>query len=234
MSEVKNFKSSHHSIDYIHVDNGSPITMFMLHGYGANMRDLAPLASLSPELKKLNWIFPDGIIKVPIGPYMHGKAWFPIDMMKLNQAITNGGFEEIFADHIPEGLEESSQSIKEMIEELSHDKFLLGGFSQGSMMANYLTFEKGLDPESLILLSSTLIAKDIWKKRLEESSWKKPIFQSHGTGDPVLPVDLARALTQLIRSSKREVYSIEFNGGHEIPPIVMKQLIEFFKKNQIL
>lgn len=208
--------------------------MFMLHGYGANMRDLAPLATLSPELKKFNWIFPDGVLKVPIGPYMHGKAWFPIDMVKLNQAMMNGGFEEIFADHIPEGLEESSQSMAEMVQELGGENFLLGGFSQGSMMANYLTFEKGLSPQSLILLSSTLIAKDIWKNRLKESSWRGPIFQSHGTSDPVLPVELARALTQVIRESEREVYSIEFTGGHEIPPVVMKQLVEFLKKHHLL
>jgi phospholipase/carboxylesterase len=68
-------------------------------------------------------------------------------------------------------------------------------------------------------------------ERLEKSAWRGPIFQSHGTGDPVLPVSMARALTALIRESERQVTSIEFNGGHEIPPVVMQQLNEFLKKN---
>jgi len=203
----------------------------MLHGYGANMRDLAPLAGLIPDLRKYNWIFPDGLMKVPLGPYMSGRAWFPINMEELNRAMMAGDFESLFADHIPEGLEEAAKTLKEMILDLGGEDYLIGGFSQGSMMANALTFLEDLNPKALILLSSTLVAKKRMAERLEKSEWRGPIFQSHGTGDPVLPVSMARALTALIRESDRQVTSIEFNGGHEIPPVVMQQLNEFLKKN---
>jgi phospholipase/carboxylesterase len=228
LSEIKNYKGK---VDYIHIDNKSQKTIFMLHGYGANMRDLAPLAGLNPDLRKYNWIFPDGLIKVPLGPYMSGRAWFPINMEELNRAMMAGDFESLFADHIPEGLEEAAKTLKEMILDLGGEDYLIGGFSQGSMMANALTFFENLNPKALILLSSTLVAKKRMTERLEKSAWRGPIFQSHGTGDPVLPVSMARALTALIRESERQVTSIEFNGGHETPPVVMQQLNEFLKKN---
>lgn len=229
MSEIKKYSGTKGELDYLYVDNKAHKNLFMLHGYGANMRDLAGIAGLSPEFKKFNWIFPDGIIKVPIGPFMMGKAWFPIDMELLNQAMMNGGFEHLFADHVPEGLEETSELVTEFIQ--SFDKpYLLGGFSQGSMLSNFLTFEKGLKPESLILFSSTLVAKVKWLDRLSHSDWGGPIFQSHGVDDPVLPVTMARELKELFESHHRKVDYHEFSGGHEIPPQVLQAFITFLKE----
>jgi phospholipase/carboxylesterase len=228
MSEVKKFSSSKGDIEYLFIDNGAKKNLFLLHGYGANMRDLAGIAGLSPELKKFNWIFPDGILKVPIGPFMMGKAWFPIDMEVLNQAMMNGGFEHLFADHIPEGLEETSDLVTEFIHSFE-GPYILGGFSQGSMLSNYLTFEKGLKPEALLLLSSTLVAKVKWLDRLSHSDWGGPIFQSHGVDDPVLPVSMARELKDLFEAHHRKVDYHEFQGGHEIPPQVLQAFISFLK-----
>lgn len=228
MSEIKKFTTPKGDLEYLHIDNGADKNFFLLHGYGANMRDLAGIAGISPELKKFNWIFPDGIMKVPIGPYMMGKAWFPIDMELLNKAMMDGGFEHLFADHVPEGLDENSEIVKDFIE--SFDKpFILGGFSQGSMLSNYLIFEKGMTPDALVLLSSTLVAKNRWLQRLSTSDWGGPIFQSHGVHDPVLPINLSRELRDLFLSHHRNVDYHEFPGGHEIPPQILQAFIKFLK-----
>lgn len=229
MSEVKTFKSKSNAkeLDYLFIDNQASHSIILLHGYGANMRDLAGLASISPVFKNYNWYFPDGVIKVPIGPFMMGKAWFPIDMELLNQAMMSGGFKHLFADHVPEGLEEACETIIEFISEVIEGDYSLGGFSQGSMLSNFLVFEKDLKPEKLILLSSTLVARNKWESRLSTSDWGGPIFQSHGTEDPVLPVSMARELKTIFENYHRKVDYHEFSGGHEIPPPVLQALIQF-------
>ena len=228
MSEVKTFKASNdQNLEYLFIDNGANKSLVMLHGYGANMRDLAGIASISPSFKEYNWYFPDGVLKVPIGPFMMGKAWFPIDMELLNQAMVSGGFDHLFADHVPEGLDDSAITLIEFIDQVVKVPYVLGGFSQGSMLANYLTFEKGLDPEALVLLSSTLVARNRWESNLSTSSWGKPIFQSHGSDDPVLPVSMARELKTIFENYHRKIDYHEFEGGHEIPPQVLQALISF-------
>lgn len=231
MSEIKTFKSQNGSVlDYLFIDNQAQHSLVLLHGYGANMRDLAGIAGISPSFKKFNWYFPDGILKVPIGPFMMGKAWFPIDMELLNRAMMSGGFEHLFADHTPEGLDEACETITQFLKEVVGSPYILGGFSQGSMLANYLTFEKGLNPQALLLLSSTLVARSKWESRLSTSSWGNPIFQSHGTDDPVLPVHMARELRDIFINYHRQVDYHEFHGGHEIPPVVLQGMISFLEK----
>lgn len=232
MSEVRTFKSTKNEIglDYLYIDNQADHSIVLLHGYGANMRDLAGIASISSTFKNYNWYFPDGVIKVPIGPFMMGKAWFPIDMELLNQAMMSGGFEHLFADHVPDGLDEASDILTEFTSEVVGENYSLGGFSQGSMLSNYLVFEKGLKPHKLILLSSTLVARSKWETRLSTSDWGGPIFQSHGTEDPVLPVSMARELKTIFENYHRTIDYHEFSGGHEIPPAILQALITFLSK----
>ncbi len=227
MSEVKTYEKDGDKLEYLFIDNKAASSIVLLHGYGANMRDLAGLASLSPSFKNYNWYFPDGVLKVPIGPFMMGKAWFPIDMELMNKAMMTGGFEHLFADHTPEGLEEAAGIVKDFIEDIVGEDYLLGGFSQGSMMANFLTFEKGLRPQKLILLSSTLVARSRFESQLSTCDWGGPIFQSHGVDDPVLPISMARELKSIFESYHRKVDYHEFSGGHEIPPMVLQSLIQF-------
>lgn len=230
MSEVKIFEGSEISLEYLFIDNLAQSSIILLHGYGANMRDLAGIASISPIFKNFNWYFPDGVLKVPIGPFMTGKAWFPIDMEVLNRAMNTGGFEHLFADHVPEGLESSALILKEFIDQNVNVPYVLGGFSQGSMLANYLTFEAQCDPTALVLLSSTLVARNKFESRLSVSPWGRSIFQSHGVDDPVLPVAMARELKDVFKAYHRDISYHEFSGGHEIPPAILQELISFLQK----
>ena len=60
----------------------------MLHGYGASMNDLMPLWEMWHQ-PNFNWYFPNGVLALPMG-YYEGRAWFPIDMAKLQEAINRG------------------------------------------------------------------------------------------------------------------------------------------------
>ena len=232
MTSIHTYTFENQSLDYLEIKNGEDLpTIVLLHGYGANMRDLAPLATLLPELKKYNWIFPDGPLKVLIGPNMYGKAWFPIDMEEMNRAMMSGGFENLFSDHYPQGLAESSKLLENFIKDQISGDLILGGFSQGSMMACDLSFNTPLQAKALILLSSTLVARERLESSLEKHKTSLPIFQSHGQGDPVLPIHMAKKLKDIFERNNLEVDYHEFPGGHEIPPRILQSLIHFLKEN---
>ncbi len=232
MTAINTYTFENQDLDYLEIKNGENLpTVVLLHGYGANMRDLAPLATLLPELKNYNWIFPDGMLKVEIGPHMYGKAWFPIDMHLLNTAMMTGGFEHLFSEQYPEGMQTSTDLLKNFLKDHVPGELILGGFSQGSMMATDLVFNAKVKAKALVLLSSTLVARTRLESSLANFDKKIPVFQSHGTGDPVLPLHMARKLKEVMTANQLEVDYHEFPGGHEIPPRVLQSFIQFLKVN---
>ena len=46
---------------------------------------------------------------------------------------------------------------------------------------------------------------------------KPPVFLSHGTGDPILPVAFTRQIASTLASDGHPVIFEEFDGGHELP-----------------
>ena len=203
----------------------------VLHGYGADMHDLASLGQwLAPRVDAA-WYFLQAPLEVPIGPYMSGRAWFPIDMMKLQMATAQNQFSKLFEDHLPEGIDESARKVKKVIELVGqrHERVHLAGFSQGSMMSAKLALENQSLISSLTMLSGVLVSKDLWQKHVS-GSVPFPTFQSHGVMDPVLPIQEARKLRDfLISINKNHDYS-EFQGGHEIPLPVLDGWLKFLKR----
>ena len=57
----------------------------------------------------------------------------------------------------------------------------------------------------------------------------KPIFQSHGTHDPILPYALAERLKTELVSAGADVTFVPFRGAHEIPPPVLEELVDFLE-----
>jgi phospholipase/carboxylesterase len=157
---------------------------------------------------------------------MFGRAWFPLDMEELNRAMMTSSFETLFSDKLPSGLAEASELLTQFIEAKAGGSYLLGGFSQGSMMACELSLNSSLKPEALVLLSSTLVAKERFVERLKKAHCL-PVFQCHGISDPVLPISMARALKQQFNECAWEVDYHEFTGGHEIPPQALQALVTF-------
>jgi phospholipase/carboxylesterase len=53
--------------------------------------------------------------------------------------------------------------------------------------------------------------------RTGERHGNPPVFLSHGSADPVLPVEFTRQLAGELRTAGHEVAYEEFQGGHELP-----------------
>lgn len=204
------------------------IAMIMLHGYGASMHDLYDLHHVINSPVELDWVFPDGHIAVPLGP-MSGRAWFPIDMAELEKAIQSGQH-RVFADKCPEEFLQALDKLQTFLEHLSHqyENVILGGFSQGAMLASHLGM-RNEKVKAMILFSSTLLAKELLQKFMRQI----PFFQSHGTVDPLLGFEQAQKLYELFSQHGLKGEFVSFNGGHEIPMPVINKLNSWLGELQL-
>lgn len=192
--------------------------VILFHGYGADAKDLAPLAEVIPVANKnLNWLFPDGFLEVPIGPSWMGRAWWPVDMMELQRAAMTGVARDLSKD-TPAGLNTAFEKAMELLKALKvpWDKIILGGFSQGAMLATELYLHAPETPKGLIIMSGTLLHADKLRPLVPQRGGQN-FFLSHGERDEVLSIQGARRLETLLTQGGMKGRLMSFGGGHEIP-----------------
>lgn len=189
------------------------LTVALLHGYGADGTDLLPLAAEIPTRRRCRWLFLEAPHPLPGA----GRAWFPLDERKLFEVQQAGGTLD-FSPEDPPGLREASKAAAAALRESGADpaRLVVGGFSQGSMVAADLLLESKKAPAGLIVLSGNLIAEERWR-RLAPARAGLPFFQSHGREDGVLGFDGAVRLERLLRDGGLKGSLLAFDGPHTIP-----------------
>ncbi|MBX7231177.1 MAG: hypothetical protein K1X29_03730 [Bdellovibrionales bacterium] len=210
-------------------NEGGVIIFF--HGYGANAYDLSSLQSeinLGP--KNGRWIFPQGPKQVDIGAGFMGQAWFPIDISALERALAKGE-DGKYSHHRPSGLNEARDQGLSFLKHLgvAPQELILGGFSQGSMLAMELTLSLPVTPKGLVLLSGTPVDEIHLLNKIEHHPSLK-IFQSHGDQDQILPFSAANRMAQQLQAKGLNLEWHPFSGGHEIPRNTLLALQNFLRK----
>lgn len=219
-------------LEYLSNRFNSKKAVVLFHGYGASMRDLYGLSDMIKTEAAVDWFFPDGPIKVDLGMFMEGKAWFPIDMRELELAMLKGeyrNFEDKCTDEFLASLDKAKLFISSIIKD--YDEIIIGGFSQGAMISTHL-MGQNIDDQKIkgyLLYSSTLLAKDKLISDLEHQA-PKPFLQSHGKQDQVLDYNAAMKLFELLKLSRFEGEFISFEGAHEIPLSVIDGTRQFINK----
>ncbi len=212
-----------------YLSSGSVKTIVFFHGYGADAYDLAPLREELGLAQSANWYFPQGPKEVPIGPGFWGRAWFPIDMVAHERALQTG--EQIsYADRRPPGVNEARDQALSFLKALKvePENLILGGFSQGSMLAVELALSMPKAPKALVILSGTLADRESLRVKAPGLKGIR-FFQSHGEQDQILPFSQATALhSELLAAGWDDVWC-PFSGGHEIPSSVLKELKSFLR-----
>lgn len=196
--------------------------VIFLHGYGANMHDLFPLWEMWHQ-EKFSWFFPNGVQSLPMG-YYEGRAWFSIDIEKLETAIRMGTHREM-GNLIPPEFDDTLKQLEELVVEISrkYKRVVLGGFSQGAMCSSHLAMRPNLKIDGLVLLSGSMIAES----RFPVAARGIPFYQSHGTMDPILPLAGAKQLEEKLHSLNFRGRLTIFNGGHEIPMAIISDVKNF-------
>lgn len=211
---------------------GDGPAILLCHGFGAPGDDLCSLARVVPVGSAVRWFFPEAPLAIDFGLGMQGRVWWPIDMMRLQEALMRGDPRVLRAE-TPAGLAEARSALEECIDALSRDhgvareRLVIGGFSQGGMLATEIALHASRPFAGLAVMSGTLLCEDRWREAAAASGPKLHALMSHGKADPLLPFDGALALKELLEAAGASVAWVPHNGQHEIPMIVLQRLGAF-------
>ena len=211
--------------------DGGPVVVLM-HGFGAPGEDLVPLQRAMRVPRETRFVFPAAPISLEMMPGLDSRAWWNIDMIRLQNAIERGDLRDLSTEE-PEGLDEARANVEALLVEIekkfSPRALLLGGFPQGAMLACDVALRTSCRIDALVVLSGTLLARDAWTPKMPALSGK-PIFQSHGTHDPILPFELAEELEKTFVAAGADIEWVPFRGVHEIPGPVVDRLGAFLDR----
>ena len=210
------------ALDYVLVTpegfapGGSWPLVVMLHGFGANMYDLA---SLAPAIDPAGYVY-----AFPNAPYglmgMGGFSW----SANRPGAVELAGPER----SVEERLEATSAEMMERTG-ASTGNVVLGGFSQGAG----LTLTHGLvRPETfaglLVLSGFFRDAEDVRPKLPVERA--QPIFLVHGRQDPVVPIEQGRETRVFLETAGYAPEYHEYDMPHSITPDVIRDLVPWLHR----
>ncbi len=218
-------------------DGEKPALVVVLsHGYGASGTDLLPigqeLLDQFPDLhSQVQFVFPEAPLSLDDQGIPGGRAWWPIDLMRLQVAAATGQFRQLQRDR-SEGMIDSRNRLIETLQVLSErwglrlSQFVIGGFSQGAMLSVDTSLALPENVAGVVAMSGSLLNETEWLERAPQHRGLR-VLQSHGTADPLLPFDAAENLRDLLTSAGAVVEFIPFQGGHQIPFEVFDRVGEF-------
>lgn len=206
------------------------LAVVLCHGFGAPGTDLVGLgpellARLGEEGRGVKFYFPAAPLSLASVGMPGGRAWWMLDM-ELLAAAAEGRIERDQRNEVPDGMSAAVDMLKQSVEAilsetgLAADRLVLGGFSQGAMVATDLALRWPASPAALLIYSGTLLCEDQWKELASRRGPLK-VLQSHGTRDPLLPFRMAVELKQLLADAGSSVEFLEFAGPHTIPPAAL-------------
>jgi phospholipase/carboxylesterase len=228
-----------HVVHHLPVGTQPRLAVVLCHGFGASGTDLVglvqPLLDLEPDLaEQAAFVFPAAPLDLSSRGIPGGRAWWMIDLNRLIYGPPPDLLQQ-FRRECPVGLPEARGSLLKLIDEagqhfgLSADRFVLGGFSQGSMLATDVALRLPAAPAGLVVLSGALINEAEWRP-LAAKRGPLTVLQSHGRHDSILPFPMGVALHEMLVEAGTEVDFVAFPGDHEIPMLVVQRLATLLKR----
>jgi len=196
------------------------IVVVLLHGFQMVPADLTPFAH---SLQAPAWfLFPEG----PLEARPSGRAWWHIDAELRARALAAGPRD--FAEQHPPDLPAARARLVTLVEaaqaRAGTRPLVLGGFSQGGMLACDTLLRSNLSIAALALFSSSRIAFDEWPPLLARGRVAGlPVLVSHGERDDDLAFSAGEALRDCLRAAGADVEWVPFAEGHEIPLVVWRR-----------
>lgn len=226
-------------VHHLPADAKPQLVVVLCHGFGAQGTDLVglaqPLLTMEPELAEhVAIVFPAGPLSLASRGIPGGMAWWMIDLNRLLNGPPPDLLER-FRHECPNGLVEARGALLKLIDEagkhfgVTADRFVLGGFSQGSMLATDVALRLPVAPAGLVVLSGALINEAEWKP-LAAKRGSLTVLQSHGRNDSILPFPMGEALREMLAVAGAGVDFVPFAGDHEIPTVVVQKMAALLKR----
>ena len=212
-----------------------PLVVVLLHGFGAPGDDLVALSRELAVPPGTVFAFPEGPVSLasvlPAALLREARAWWLFDLDSLETALRAGRLEVLTASN-PPGLEGARAAVIRVLDELQRryevgsERIVLGGFSQGAIVACDVALHDTRPLAGLVLMSGTLMAEDAWVARMPHRVGLR-VLQSHGTNDTLMPPELSERLRDLFVAAGLRVEWVPFRGGHSVPQDVLTRLEAF-------
>jgi phospholipase/carboxylesterase len=177
-------------------------TLVLFHGRATDERDLQPVIDALDPDRRLVGLTPRGPFTMPPG----GFHWYgPVVRVGYPNKET---FEQSFA-LLSDWLDSEVPAI---------DRAVLGGFSQGAVMAYALGLGAGRpSPAGILAMSGFVPVVDGFSLDLD-SRRGLPVAIAHGTQDPVIPVSFGRDARDRLSAAGLDVSYRESPIGHGVDP----------------
>jgi phospholipase/carboxylesterase len=187
--------------------------LVLLHGRGADERDLFPLLDMLDPERRLLGATARGPLSLPPG----GAHWYVVQRVGYPDPQT-------FHSTYPE----LAAWLDGMLAEhgIPPERTILGGFSQGSVMSYAL----GLGPDrprpaGIMALSGFLPTVEGFELELSRAKGL-PVAIGHGTHDPVISVEFGRDARDRLTAAGADVTYRESPMPHTIDPQFLRELQE--------
>jgi len=175
---------------------GKPPLLVLLHGFGANEKDLLPMAARLDA--RLAIASPRAPFTVREGSY----SWM-------------GG-------NTPADLDRAKETVLDCIEQVAsatgadRSRVYLAGFSQGAMLTLAIALTEPQKIAGAAVLSGRIAAAVRDQHAAPDAMRGFPILVTHGTEDAQIPVRSARDIRQLLKTMPVKLEYHEFDSGHYI------------------
>jgi phospholipase/carboxylesterase len=184
--------------------------LVLLHGRGVDESDLFPLLDALDPDRSLVGATPRGPLTLPPG----GFHWYVVERVGYPHR-------ETFLD--------SHERLTAWLEAFAAqtgipwERTVIGGFSQGAVMAYALALGKGRpSPAGLLAMSGFIPDVEGFELDLERPGL--PIAITHGSLDPIIGVEFGRRARQRLEAAGNRLLYRESPVGHGIDPAVLPDL----------
>ncbi|PYS95629.1 MAG: carboxylesterase [Acidobacteria bacterium] len=170
----------------VEMETGGPVTsaVIWLHGLGADGHDFEPIVPyLGLRDRGVRFVFPHAPRRpVTINMGLIMRAWYDIGGADLQ-----GGVDE-------KGIRASAQAVEALVARergrgVDSRRIVLAGFSQGGVIALHVALRHEEPLAGVIALSTYLPDASARETELVAANGGTPIFQGHGTEDPLVPLE---------------------------------------------
>ena len=190
--------------------------VILMHGYGSHMGDLMSLGPLIAPRGCL-FAFPNAPIRMDLGFGMAGYAW---SIPPEDEFDTDGSAERLLKGFVDDVMARYG---------VEDGQAVLGGFSQGGMMAYRHGLRRPDRFRGLVALSSRLSRRDL-PDSPGDSPPSQRIFITHGTLDDVIPPKAGRLARNMLTARGYSPEHREYEMAHEITQEVIADLSGWLAK----
>ncbi len=189
----------------------TPWLLVLMHGVGSNDQDLFGLA---PHVPKQFHVLS---LRAPITLGPDGYAWFQFGQLPSGERSINAAQELASRKLVAQAVEAAASQLG-----IAPERVVVGGFSQGGIMALSLLLTQPALLKAVLVLHSRLLPQAVADAAPAAALTGKAVWLSHGIYDNVIPLSMAQAAREHLAGLPLELSYHEFPGVHEIRPIELQ------------